>query len=347
MFQLRPPALNPHAVSCVSFLLSYALVGTSCVYLPACVPARTTPAAPATADTATANWASPLERAHPLVGRIWDVARARFVEEAVLGEAVRRAAFVAIGEQHDNVDHHRLEARLLGTVAAVRRTAVVFEMIDAGSQASVDGAAVSHPGDADAIGDAVDWSHSGWPAWSMYRPVFAVAASRGLSVIGGGVSRAVAHRIAFAGVAGVEPALVRRFALDAPLDQVTESALRDELREAHCGMLPDSMLGAMALVQRTRDAKLAERLAAQDPEQGAVLVAGNGHVRNDRGVPRLFARATRSNLLAVALLEVSREWTDPAEYATAFAVCTLPFDYVWFTPRASDVDHCSELRPKK
>lgn len=74
-----------------------------------------------------------------------------------------------------------------------------------------------------------------------------------------------------------------------------------------------------------------------------MLIAGNGHVRGDRGVSALL-RGRKSAVLTVAFLEVHREWARPADYAGAFGTSQLPFDYVWFTPRARDADHCAELR---
>jgi uncharacterized iron-regulated protein len=274
------------------------------------------------------------------------VKAARFVDEPTVTEEIRRARFVAVGEQHDNADHHRLEAALLDAASRTRRPNVVFEMIDVDEQPAVDRALSEHPGDPDAIAAAVDWAHSGWPAWAMYRPVFAVAAERRLRIVGGGLDRELAHRVAHVGTAALPPELVRRFALDTPLDARTATALRDEMRDAHCGMLPEAMLDPMALIQRARDAQLAQKLA-EAPADGAVLVAGNGHVRADRGVPRALSEAAQLTLLSVALLEVKREWQEPAAYAAAFSASTLPFDYVWFTPRASDVDHCAELRSRK
>jgi uncharacterized iron-regulated protein len=235
---------------------------------------------------------------------------------------------------------------LLDVASRSRRPNVVFEMIDVQAQVAVDGALSAHPGDPDAIAAAVDWAHSGWPAWPLYRPVFAVAAARGLRVLGGGLDRELAHRVAHAGTAALPADLVHRFALDTPLDAQTATALRDEMRDAHCGMLPDSMLDAMALIQRARDAELADKLTGA-PADGAVLIAGNGHVRADRGVPRALNEGAHATLLGVALLEVRREWREPAAYAVAFATSTLPFDYVFFTPRASDTDHCAELRSRK
>ncbi|HEX7477472.1 MAG TPA: ChaN family lipoprotein, partial [Polyangiales bacterium] len=102
---------------------------------------------------------------------------------------------------------------------------------------------------------------------------------------------------------------------------------------------------SMVLVQRARDAQLAERLHARSvPGQGAVLIAGTGHVRNDRGVPAALQRAFATHSLTVGLIEVHGQWTTMPRYAEEFDVAALPFDYVWFTPRASDEDHCAELR---
>jgi uncharacterized iron-regulated protein len=274
------------------------------------------------------------------------VRAARFADAATVLEQVRRAHFVGVGEQHDNADHHRLEASLLAAASTTRRPAVVFEMLDVDDQPAVDRAMAAHPADPDAIAAAVDWAHSGWPPWALYRPVFAVAAQRGLPILGGGLDRELAHRVAHAGTAALPPELVRRFALDSPLDSAAATSLRDEMRDAHCGMLPESMLDAMALIQRARDAELAQKIT-EAPSDGAVLVAGNGHVRADRGVPHALSQGAGAALLTVALLEVRREWQEPAAYAAAFDTGTLPFDYVWFTPRASDADHCAELRSRK
>ena len=59
------------------------------------------------------DWRSPAGRDHPLTGRIWDVQEARFIDEATLLRRLYGARFVLLGEMHDNVDHHVLQARVL------------------------------------------------------------------------------------------------------------------------------------------------------------------------------------------------------------------------------------------
>jgi uncharacterized iron-regulated protein len=157
----------------------------------------------------------------------------------------------------------------------------------------------------------------------------------------------VARRVAHEGTAALGPDIVERFRLASPLAPETQNALRTEMRDVHCGLLPEAMLDSMVLVQRARDAELADRLAVSGAARGGVLIAGNGHVRNDRGAPRALKYVIARPVLTVALVEVRGEWTHPSEYAAAFDGPALPFDYVWFTPRVSDTDHCAEVRTKK
>jgi uncharacterized iron-regulated protein len=303
--------------------------------------------APARSQTAPSTWQSTLDRGHPLAGRIWDVAVAQFVDESVLAERVRSAPYVAVGEQHDNPDHHRLEARLVDVIAdAGKSPRVVFEMIDAAEQAKVDHALAASPRDPDALARAVDWAHSGWPPWPLYRPVFDAAVHRGLAVVGGGMARSITRRLVHEGTGSLDADFVDRFGLGAPLDTATGTAMRSEMSEAHCGLLPEAMLDPMVLVQRAKDAELAAHWSAGGAH-GGVLIAGNGHVRNDRGAPAAFRRVSRQRLVTVALMEVRAGVTMPAKYAEGFDAERLPFDYVWFTPRVSDADHCNDVRKGK
>jgi uncharacterized iron-regulated protein len=291
-------------------------------------------------------WQSPLDRDNPLVGRIYDVAHGRFVGEHELLVRARAAHFVAIGEQHDNADHHLLQARVLhAIVAAGRLPALVFEMLERGQQPAVDRALREHPGDADALAQAVDWEHSGWPAWPLYRPLFVELMRAQLPIVAAGIDRAAAMRIATEGTAALDPELVREGALDQPLAPELQSALREEMRDVHCGALPESMLDGMALIQRARDTQLAHGMRAAGAS-GALLIAGAGHVRNDRGVPAYLARAGAGTALSIGLLEAQPGRTEPGQYAAGYARAALPFDLVWFTPRASDEDHCAELRAR-
>jgi len=290
-------------------------------------------------------WVSPLGRDHPLTRRIWDANRQSFVSQDDFMGALAGAPYVGLGEQHDNADQHLIQAKVIDALTARGRApGVVFEMLDRHQEPLVQRAIEEHPRDPDALSAAVDWAHSGWPAWALYRPVFAAAVSKNLPLFAAGVDREAAMHLAAEGIQAAPPDLVRDYALDVPLPTIEQESMRKEMSEAHCGLLPDSMLDGMVFVQRVRDATLANGLMRAGAQRGGVLIAGNGHVRRDRGVPALLRRRGNATMIAVGLLEVKDGAAEPADYAAPFGVAELPFDFVVFTPRASDRDHCAELR---
>ena len=298
-----------------------------------------------TARSPERTWVSPLDRQHVLVGRVLDVRHGRWASPADASAAARASEWVFLGEQHDNVDHHLMQASVVAEmVAAGKRPALVAEMLDGVDQDAIDAARAASPDDPDALPRAVKWEESGWPPWATYRPVFAEAMRAHLAIAGAGLDRVAARGLVKAGLPSLDRDMVERFGLEAPLAPAVHDRLREEMRDAHCGFLPEGMLDGMVLVQRARDALLADR--ALSSRTGAVVIAGAGHARTDSGAPRALALASGKAALSIAFIEVQSDKTRPEDYAAAFGVASLPFDYVWFTPRASDVDHCEELRKK-
>lgn len=291
-------------------------------------------------------WESPVGREHPLAGRIWDVRAARFADEGALVEALVRGRFVLLGEKHDNADHHRLQVRLVrALIAAGRRPAVLFEMLDADQAPALARYLAAHPTDASGLDAAVDWKRSGWPDWSFYRPIAEAALEAGLPILAANLSRTTTRSLARDGLAALDPRDVARLGLDRPLPPATDAQMAAEIREAHCGSASDAMVGRMVLVQRARDAQMGERMAAAGRDAGAVLIAGFGHGRNDRGIPAdLERRVPGARIVSVAFLEVSAGEIEPGAYAAGFERDVLPYDYVWFTPRVDDVDPCEKFK---
>jgi hypothetical protein len=108
------------------------------------------------------------------------------------------------------------------------------------------------------------------------------------------------------------------------------------------------MMSPMVLAQKAKDAQLAERMAAADRGDGAILVAGRGHVRTDVGVPRFLAGdAPGKTILSVGITEVRAELEKPEEYRSEYGEGPLPFDFVVFTPATARADPCEALRQRQ
>jgi uncharacterized iron-regulated protein len=272
---------------------------------------------------------SPLERDHPLVGRIWDThARAFVMRDALVGRAVA-ARIVMLGEAHDNPDHHRLQAEVLAALLkAGRSPALAMEQFDREHQQSLDAQRAQGVRDPERIADAGRFDRKGWN-WPQYRPLVESAIAANLPVLAANLSREDARALMKAG----RPAEGL-----APADRALRESLEQDIVDGHCGYRPSAtVLAGMVEAQRARDAQMAAVLARTDA-RGAVLIAGAGHTRNDRGAPAYLPAGLRGGVLAVAFLEVETGRAEPRpEYATLY-------DLVWFTPRADREDPCKNFR---
>ena len=65
----------------------------------------------------------------------------------------------------------------------------------------------------------------------------------------------------------------------------------------------------------------------------------------DHGIPSyLAAKAVGETVISLACVEVGEGESEPPAYARRFNHDTLPFDYVWFTPRLDDQDPCEKFK---
>lgn len=189
-----------------------------------------------------------------------------------------------LGEVHDNPAHHAAQAEAVSDIAP---RAVVFEMLTPEQAARVTDTLLADP---EALGAALEWEESGWPDFAMYYAIF--VAARGAEIIGGAVPRDRTMKVLENGLAASFGDAADLFGLADPLPE-EELATRLNLQmEAHCGKLPVEMLPGMVDIQRLRDAVLARAAITAEAETGGpvAVIAGNGHVREDWGVPAYIAR---------------------------------------------------------
>jgi uncharacterized iron-regulated protein len=258
-----------------------------------------------------------------------------------------------LGETHDNPSHHLLQAAAVTEFArhdGAATTAVVFEQMRANQQSALDGFAASENRQSATVTDlkrVLDWGKSGWPK-DIYDPLFKAVIAARLPIYAGDVPRAKIMKAAKEGEGAVPAATRKRLGLNIPLGAKLDDASLSELEEAHCGAMPKSALGGLAFAQRYRDAKLADTVLKASSEHGsAILIAGGGHVRKDRGVPwYIHKRAPGKAIVSVIFVEVDEAKTDASAYMPRGPDGEAAADYLVFTPRAERGDPCEKLRKK-
>ncbi|MGC4366963.1 ChaN family lipoprotein [Hydrogenophaga sp. R2] len=242
--------------------------------------------------------------------------RAPAAPEAMLDRLLPAQALL-LGEQHDAPEHQALQKAAVEHLARQGRlAAVVMEMADQGRQ--TDGL----PRDATEarVREALGWTDdTGWP-WPTYGPVVMAAVRAGVPVAGGNLPRSSMR------------AAMQDSSLDGVLDTAGLEQQKTGIREGHCGLLPESQIAPMTRIQLARDKAMAATLQQRArPGMTVLLIAGNGHVRQDIGVPRHLPAGFDHRVLV-------------AQAGQAGA--GLPADAVWPTPALPPQDHCAELRQR-
>ncbi|MEN9626875.1 MAG: hypothetical protein RJA10_101 [Pseudomonadota bacterium] len=256
--------------------------------------------------------------------RLFDAASGQEIRRAELLATLHQADVVLLGELHDNPHHHQRRGALLAELGP--RAAVVAEQLPRGARV-VPGADLRAQLEAAGF-DAAAW---GWP---LYSGLFGPPMAAGVPLLGGNAARDLARQVARSGPSAW-PGDLRSMLEAAPLPAAAQAALDQDLLDGHCGQLPAARVPAMRAAQRLRDASMAQALLDQlaAGARPAVLVAGNGHVRSDHGVPQLL-RAVRPSLRVVSVGFGEPGW----------AAAGAPYTVLWLTPAVARQDPCAGFR---
>ena len=249
-----------------------------------------------------------------------------------LMQAMQGHRVVLLGEVHDNAAQHTLRiAALRQLVVKGARPAIAFEQFDRERQPDIDRARRERPGDANYL-IAKAKGRDKWQ-WQFYRPFVALALEYDLPIIAANLSRDKAMHMAIDGWPAVFDARMRD---ELKLDSLPADFRRkheDAIAAGHCNLLQAEQLPALARAQIARDIIMA-RVIRPYVDRGVVLLAGNGHVRRDIGVPFWMTADAMRDAVSIGVLERNDD-SVPEDVAE--------FDVYVITERAALADPCKEL----
>jgi uncharacterized iron-regulated protein len=230
---------------------------------------------------------------------------------------------VLVGEQHDNPDHHALELWLLQALDDQRpQGSLLLEMLTPDQQGRVDTVQRDirqgrYPANLTA---ELAWQQ-GWD-WTLYGPVMRFALAQPYPVLSANLAAeemgAIYHQ---------RPALS---GIRSTAAEVREHLLA-QVRDSHCGLLPEDALPAMLAIQQQRDRRMARRMI--DAPSPAMLLAGSYHVRKDLGVPlHMLDLGSSEDPVVLLFAQVGSDVKPDSA------------DYVWYTAALPDQDDCARMR---
>ena len=232
-----------------------------------------------------------------------------------------------LGEVHDNPEGHALRLeKIADIVRSASQPVIAMEQFDRERQHDIDHLLrhnAEHGVDPQATIEALAelGDRSGWD-WNFYRPYLRLALQYRLPIIAANVAREQARAVMRQGLAA------QGFDADVPAD--IASAHTAAIEASHCGMISAGLAATMTLAQVARDQFMA-RLVQAHAERGVVLLAGNGHVRKDLGVPRWLTHTVRAQTRVIGFLEPGDDRPEG-------------FDQVIVTPAQARQDPCAAMR---
>lgn len=281
---------------------------------------------------------------HPLVGKIWDVQGRRFIQPQQLQPQLADSEYLLLGETHDNITHHQLQAQIIQQLSRSKRLAdvhvgVYFEMID---QQQGEQLQQQKPATVDQLVSRLEQSQSGWDYRHMYAPVFEQVLLAGLDLQAANMARDRVLQVMRQGETAL-PEDVAKLIRQTPLSPQQTEAMQREAVESHCNKLPQQMVAPMILAQKVRDAAMATSLLRGEQAM-KLLITGSGHARRDRGVPLYLQTlgVDSRRIVSLSFMEVQASALSVDDYAERWDD-SLPFDYVWFTAQFDRADPCKDL----
>jgi uncharacterized iron-regulated protein len=251
---------------------------------------------------------------------------------------LRGDTLALLGEVHDNAQLHRLRtAALRRAVERGWRPALVMEQFDIDRQGAIEQARAERRRDVQHLIAQAAAARAGWH-WPHYEPVIALALEFELPLHAANLPREQAARVVREGAdAALGAARAAELGLHAPVDTPWQTAHEHEVEASHCGALPARLRPGMARAQLARDAVMAQVLQTQ-ARHGAVLLAGNGHVRRDIGVPRWMTHVAPQRLLVVGYVEKGEQAEEPS--------ASVRYDARVLAAPALRDDPCAALRKR-
>jgi uncharacterized iron-regulated protein len=275
---------------------------------------------------------------HELVGKIWDLNQQAFIDKEALLERVSSTEYLLLGERHDNPVHHKHQTWFIQQLKSRQtKASVAFEMIDNYQANRLDEKPVSS---ADQMIEVLNQFEVNWQYESRYHGLFTEVIAAGYRIDAANLNSERLMHLIMQGEDKL-PDAYKRMLGEVQMSKVQLGKMQEEIKTSHCQMLDDSMTNNMVLGQRLRDAIMAHSLLrSQSPFK--VLIAGGGHVRNDRGVPSYLG--DNSKVLSIGFIEVESGGGEVNSYAHYWGTSTLPFDIIWFTPQVIREDMCEKIR---
>lgn len=257
-----------------------------------------------------------------------------------LSDDLQGARVVFIGESHDQIEHHRIQVRILkDLLARGKQVAIGMEMFERLQQPILDRWSKGLLTEEEFLKE-VRWETTWSMDYQLYRSILDEAKNHHLKVVALNVQRDLVRKVAQNGLEKLSPDDKAKLPEIGPADEEHLAYIKTIYKDHQGGSA--EKLKHFYQAQCLWDEGMAETLSQfLNSSEGAgktvVIIAGSGHIVFDFGIPKRFYRRTPLPYQTVVL----KTWEKNLEEDLSFSGASEPVaDFLWIT-------HPSPLEKKR
>ncbi len=209
--------------------------------------------------------------AHP---HIIDVATKKEISFQDLIGKLEQTRVVFIGEQHDHAGHHQMQLKIIRALAEEQKIAIGLEMFQAEDQQALDNwtAGISNTEEFRQI------YQRNWGWWSLYEPILTFARQEQIPLVGLNLPRSITRQVATSGFSSLDEEQVNFLGgMTCSVDATYEDFIRRAIGSHGHGSFNFRNFCEAQLVWDKAMARYMSSYLKNNPEQTAIVLAGNGH----------------------------------------------------------------------
>jgi uncharacterized iron-regulated protein len=238
---------------------------------------------------------------------------------------------IFVGEAHDQIEHHHIQLRILqGLLAKGKEVVVAMEMFHRSQQPVLDRWSQGGLKERE-FRKETNWDVTWGIDYQLYRGILDEARNRHLKVLALNVDREWVSHVAKNGIKGLSPEDRNKLPEMDLSDKEHRTYIRRIYNNHRGGLSKDfeRFYESQALWDEGMAETLSEFLKSPESQGKTILViAGNGHIVFDFGIPKRFYRRTPFPFRTL----VMKEWTKEADQDLVSPPTSAPLaDFLWVT----------------
>ncbi|WP_052122339.1 ChaN family lipoprotein [Chelonobacter oris] len=219
----------------------------------------------------------PLREAALTGDKIFDIQQQRYISLPELAEKLSRSPIILLGENHDRIEHHDAELRLIRQLEKTARLkSVALEMFDSASQPQLTAAQQKirtlNENDENRIATWLHWDKK-WD-WKQYRRLIRYLAKSTMTIYGANLHRDEINTI----MQGAYPLQGEK-----STSQTVKNRLGKLIKQSHRLAADLEFVDVLVSIQQFKDRRMAEVLI--NYPQPILFIGGRHHVSKSIGIP--------------------------------------------------------------